>query len=146
MNRNRGSKALVRHWARTELGMLLFFLACWLLFCLHGLSGYPLAGAIRLNLFHLFGLAASGGWLLGNLEVNRERRLERTAPDPLPRSTRRRLFFLNLLAPAGVLFLIWSLAPDALRLAAPMAPIYAAGIFVLFFLVPVSLKRVFAPK
>lgn len=126
--------------------MLLFFLGCWVAFCAHGLAGYPFAGTIRPTLFHLYGLAASGGWLLGNVEVNRRRRLERAAPEPLPRKTLRRLFLLDLLAPSGALFLVWSLAPDALRLGFPMAPIYAAGIFVLFFLVPVSLKRVFDPK
>ena len=126
--------------------MLLFFLVCWLGFCANALAGYPLAGTIRLNLFHLYGLAASGGWLLGNLEVHRQRRFERGSPDPLPRVTRRRLFFLNLLAPAGVLFLVWSLAPQPLRVAFPMASIYAAAILVLFFLVPVSLKRVFDSK
>ena len=100
-------------------------------------------------------MAASGGWLLGNLEVYRERRLERTRPgaggasgvsDPLSRVTRRRLFFLNLFAPAGVLFLVWSLAPRELQLAFPMAAIYAAAMSVLFFLVPVSLKRIFDPR
>lgn len=129
--------------------MLLFFLICWLGFCANALAGYPLAGTIRLNLFHLYGLAAGGGWLLGNLEVHRQRRLKRGsfgASDPLPRVTRRRLFFLNLLAPAGVLFLVWSLAPRPLRVAFPMASIYAAAILVLFFLVPVSLRRVFPPK
>lgn len=134
---------------RTELGTLLFFLVCWLGFCAHALAGYPLAGTLRLSLFHLYGLAASGGWLLGNLEVHRERRLERAnlgARDPLPRVTRRRLFYLNLFAPVGVLFLVWSLAPQTNRVDFPMAPIYAAAMFVLFFLVPVSLKRVFSPK
>ncbi len=135
--------------------MLLFFLACWLGFWAHVLAGYPLAGTIRLNIFHLYGLAASGGWLLGNLEVYRQRRLERGstwdrgasgAGDPLPRVTRRRLFFLNLFAPAGVLFLVWSLAPHTLRAAFPMASNYAAAILVLFFLVPVSLKRVFSSR
>lgn len=124
--------------------MLLFFLICWIVFCVHALVGYPLAGYLRLNLYHLYGLAASGGWLLGNFEVNRERRFERKGPDPLPAVTRRRLFFLNFLAPAGVLFLVWSLAPKPVRLDFPMAPIYAAGVFALFFLVPVSLKRVFS--
>ena len=141
--------------------MLLFFLICWLGFWANVLAGYPLAGTIRLNLFHLYGLAAGGGWLLGNLEVHRQRRFQhgsfrargasgtsgaRGEGDPLPRVTRRRLFFLNLLAPVGVLFLVWSLAPRPLRVAFPMASIYAAAILVLFFLVPVSLKRVFSPK
>ncbi len=129
--------------------MLLFFLICWLGFWANVLAGYPLAGTIRLNLFPLYGLAAGGGWLLGNLEVHRQRRFQRGsfgASDPLPRATRRRLFFLNLLAPAGVLFLVWSLAPRTLRVAFPMASTYAAAILVLFFLVPVSLRRVFPPK
>jgi hypothetical protein len=108
------------------------------------LAGYPFAGTLRLNLYHLYGLAASGGWLLGNVAVSRERRFERGDGDPLPPVTRRRLFFLNLLAPVGVLFLLWSLAPESLRHDFPMVPIYAAGVFVLFFLVPVSLKRVFS--
>ena len=142
----------LRDSARAELGMLLFFLICWVGFYANVLAGYPLAGTIRLNLFHLYGLAASGGWLLGNLEVHRQRRLEggsfraSGASDPLPKATRRRLFFLNLLAPAGVLLLVWSLAPRPIRVAFPMASIYAAAILVLFFLVPVSLKRVFSPK
>lgn len=126
--------------------MLLFFLLGWVALCVHGLAGYPLAGTIRLNLFHLYGLAASGGWLLGNLEVHRERRMERAAPNLLPRLIRRRLFLLNLLTPTGVLFLVWSLAPPQLRVDYPMAPIYAAAILVVFFLVPVSLKRVFDPR
>jgi len=126
--------------------MLLFFLLCWVALCVHGLAGHPLAGTIRLNLFHLYGLAASGGWLLGNLEVHRERRMERAAPNLFPRLIRRRLFLLNLLAPTGVLFLVWSLAQPQLRADYPMAPIYAAAIFVIFFLVPVSLKRVFDPR
>ncbi|MCP4203311.1 MAG: hypothetical protein GY769_15420 [bacterium] len=126
--------------------MLLFFLICWVVFCVHALAGYPLAGYLRLNLYHLYGLAASGGWLLGNLAVGRERRFERQGGDPLPPATRRRLFFLELLAPGGALFLLWSLAPKPIRIGVPMAPIYATGVFVLFFLVPVSLKRVFGPK
>lgn len=123
--------------------MLLFFLLCWVVFCLHALAGYPLAGYLRLNLYHLYGLAASGGWLLGNVEVHRERRFESLKGDPLSPRVRRRLFFLNLLAPGGVLFLVWSLAPKPMRYEYPMAPIYATGVFALFFLVPVSLKRVF---
>lgn len=126
--------------------MLLFFLSCWVIFCLHALAGYPFAGSLRPSLYHLYGLAASGGWLLGNLEVGRERRLERGGADPLPRFARRRLFFLNLLAPGGVLFLLWSLAPDAMRYTVPMAPIYATVVLALFFLVPVSFKRVFESR
>ncbi len=123
--------------------MLLFFLFCWIVFIGHALAGYPLSGYLRLNLYHLYGLAASGGWLLGNVEVSRARRLKRAAIERFPRQTRRRLFFLNLFAPGGVLFLLWSLAPAQMRFEFPMVPIYATAILVVFFLVPVSLRRVF---
>lgn len=124
--------------------MLLFFLLCWIAFLGLAIAGYPLAGYLRLNLYHLYGMAASGGWLLGNLEVNRERRRLRRGFDTLSKRTRRRLFFLNLFAPGGALFLLWSLAPDQMRWQFPMVPIYAVGVFAVFFLVPVSLKRVFS--
>ena len=123
--------------------MLLFFLLCWIVFIGLAVAGYPLAGYLRLNLYHLYGLAASGGWLLGNVEVSRARRLERAGFDSFSGRTRRRLFFLNLFAPGGVLFLLWSLAPAEMRTRFPMVPIYAIGVFAVFFLVPVSLKRVF---
>lgn len=124
--------------------MLLFFLLCWIAFIGLAIAGYPLAGYLRLNLYHLYGLAASGGWLLGNLQVSRDRRRDRAGFDGLSRSTRRRLFFLNLFAPGGVLFLVWSFAPTPMRHQFPMAPIYAVGVLTIFFLVPVSLKRVFS--
>ncbi|MFQ5527972.1 MAG: hypothetical protein ACE5GX_17155 [Thermoanaerobaculia bacterium] len=129
--------------ARGELATLLFFLLCWIAFIVHALSGHPLSGYLRLNLYHLYGLAASGGWLLGNVHVNRRRRRERQGFDPLFPKTRRRLFFLNLFAPGGVLFLLWSLASTPMRHGFPMAPIYAIVVFVIFFLVPVSLSRAF---
>ena len=130
--------------ARAELGRLAFYLLCWLAFVVLALAGYPLAGYLRLSLYHLYGLAASGGWLLGNVEVNRERRLARRGAKRLPPKTRRRLFWLSVFAPSGVFYLLWSFVPDDMRHEFPMAPLYASGVFVVLFLVPVSLKRVFS--
>ena len=131
-----------RNQGRGELATILFFLLCWIAFMGHALAGYPLSGYLRMSLYHLYGLAAAGGWLLGNVEVSRERRLERRGFDGLPKRTRRRLFLLNMFAPGGALFLLWSLAPGQMRHQYPLAPIYATAVLAVFFLVPVSLKRV----
>lgn len=120
-----------------ELGIVLFFLLCWLAFFAFAILGYPLAGAVRLQLFHLYGLAASGGWIMGNLEVARRRR---------QRKRRSGLLLMHLFLPCGLFYLLWALAPEEMRRGFPLAPLYALGVFVILFLVPISLRRVFEPR
>jgi hypothetical protein len=118
-----------------ELGVLGFFLLCWVVFFSLALSGYPLAGLLRVNLYHLYGLAAIVGWLLGNVFVHRARRWGK--------KTARRLFLVFLLSPGGLFYLVWALQPEPQRLAVPFAPIYGFGVFAVFFLVPVSFRNSF---
>ena len=118
---------------RLEFGILAFLLVCWLLFFSLAVAGYPLAGTLRVGLYPLYGLAVFTGWLVGNLIVYRSK--DRSA------SFRRRLILGFLLCPGGLFYLLWSLAPESTREAAPFAPLYAAVIFGIFFLVPVSFRK-----
>lgn len=122
---------------RVEIGILAFLLGCWVLFFALGAAGYPLAGVLPLNLYHLYSLAVFSGWLVGNVIVARSA--------ARPRAVRRKLMAGFLLCPGGLFYLIWSLAPAVTRNSAPFAPLYAAIIFAIFFLVPVSFRRAFAP-
>ncbi len=123
---------------RFEIGILGFLLFCWLLFFSLAVAGYPLAGMLRLGLYPLYGLAVFLGWLLGNVVVHRS-----SAHAP---PVRRRLVLAFLLCPGGLFYLLWSLAPDVTREAAPFAPLYAAAIFAIFFLVPVSFRKSFPAR
>ena len=122
---------------RVEIGILAFLLVCWMLFFALGAAGYPLAGMLPLNLYHLYSLAVFSGWLTGNVIVARS-----ATRSP---SLRRKLLAGFLLCPGGLFYLIWALAPGVTRTSAPFAPLYAAIIFAIFFLVPVSFRRAFAP-
>jgi hypothetical protein len=46
-----------------------------------------------------------------------------------------------LVPPAGLFILLWTLAPAAVRTAAPLAPVWAWGVFLVLFLVPVTFRR-----
>jgi len=70
---------------------------------------------------------------VGNLYVARTRGEVRVL--------KRILLPLYLLAPAGILFLAWSTAAADWQRSVPMAPVYAAGIYGILFLVPVSFAR-----
>jgi hypothetical protein len=96
-------------------------------------AGRGLAGLSPVGLRALYGLALVLGWSVGNLYVARTR-----GEMPI---VKRILLPLYLLAPAGVLFLIWSTATEDWQVNVPMAPVYASGIHVILFLVPVSFAR-----
>lgn len=123
---------------RLELAILGTLLVCWLLFFALAVAGYPLAGTLRVGLYPLYGLAVFSGWLIGNLIVHRSK-----GRSP---SFRRRLILGFLLCPGGLFYLLWSLAPHPTREAAPFAPLYAAVIFGIFFLVPVSFRKSFPTR
>lgn len=123
---------------RVEIAILSFLLVCWVAFFALGAAGYPLAGTLPISLYHLYTLAVFSGWLVGNVIVARSA--------DQSRSVRRKLLAAFLLCPGGFFYLLWALAPGALRSAVPFAPLYAAIIFAIFFLVPVSFRRAFAPR
>lgn len=97
------------------------------------LGGRPLAGLTAIGLYPLYAWAAALGWGVGNLYVARTQ----GAVKPL----RRVLLPAYLLAPPGLLFLLWSTAGVAAQHAVPMAPVYASGVFAVMFLVPLSFAR-----
>ncbi len=81
----------------------------------------------------LYGLALVLGWSIGNLYVARTR--------GEPPIVKRILLPLYVLAPTGLLFLIWATASTEWQLGVPLAPVYASGIYCILFLVPVSFAR-----
>jgi len=80
----------------------------------------------------LFPAAAILGWLAGNVYVARRRAVT---------TARRTLLALYLGGPPGILWLLWAGFERAARLANPLAPLWALGVFGVFFLVPFSLRR-----
>lgn len=115
-----------------ELSLLGVFLAVWSV-ALAALVGLlPTEGLLDLSLYQLYGVAAALGWVAGNVYVVRSRQV----PKPL----RRRFLLVYLLGPPGVLYLLRSLASLQVQAMAPIAAIYACGVFFVFFLVPVTLK------
>lgn len=115
-----------------ELSLIAVFLLCWLVFFALALLGHPLAGALPLGLYVHYAAAAALGWVIGNVFVQRSGHW-------LP-PTRRRLLLGLLLSPGGLFYLAWSLESQSLRGAAPLGPLYAYAVFVVFFLVPVSFR------
>ena len=118
-----------------ELGLLGFFFVCWLAALASFVGLLPIAGLLDLGLYQYYGLAAFLGWLAGNVYLQRAQRV----PKPL----RRRLMLVYLLGPPGLLYLVRALAPLTTQAFAPLAPLYASGVFAIFFLVPLSLKGSF---
>lgn len=93
-----------------------------------------LRGHFPLGLYPLYSLAMGLGWGAGNLYVHRGRRF----PDPI----RRRVLLVYYLGPQGLIYLLRFMAPVADQQAAPLVPVWAFGVFSIFFLVPVKLIRV----
>ncbi|MDX1645332.1 MAG: hypothetical protein R3244_13340 [Thermoanaerobaculia bacterium] len=121
--------------ARFETTLAVLSFGCWSIGLLAYLGLLPLAGALDLDLQVLFAAAAAVGWLSGNVYVQRSRGVARVE--------RGRLILIYLLGPPGALFLIRSLASVEHQAAAPLASVYAFGVYAVLFLVPVSLRRAF---
>lgn len=121
--------------SRFELVLGAFFIACWFLGLLALLRIFSLAGELRLGLYPLFSLSAALGWVMGNVYVQRTRRQP-------PRRGLPRGLWIYLLGPPGVLILVRAMAPRIEQEAAPLVPVLAVAVFVVFFLVPVSLSAV----
>ncbi len=118
---------------RIELALLAFFAACWAVTALHLVGLAPLFGSFPLDLYPLYGVAGLLGSLAGNVYVARARRL--------PRERQRTTLLLYFAGPPGVLFLLRAMAPAAAQAAAPLVPVYAFGVFAVFFVVPLSVSR-----
>lgn len=118
---------------RFEPVLLALFLACWLVDLLVLLRVVRLAGMLPLTLYGLYSVAVAFGWLFGNIYVRRRR--------GLPPPVRRRLLILYLIGPAGILYLLRYMSPLDLQRAAPFVPLYAFGVFVILFLVPVTMLK-----
>jgi hypothetical protein len=119
-------------WRRLEPILAGLFLACWVVVLLARLGVVPLAGHLPLALYPLYSTAATLGWASGILYMRRRRGV------PLPML--RRLFVVYYLGPAGILWLLRSMAPLEWQQAAPLVPLYAFGVFSALFSVPVFMK------
>jgi hypothetical protein len=114
---------------RLEAVLLGLFLACWLVLALTGLHLTPLAGNAPIPLYPLFSFASALGWSMGTLYIQRGRKLRD--------GDRRILRWVYYLAPQGIVYLLRALAPVADLRAAPLVPLWAFGVYSVFFLVPV---------
>ena len=110
-----------------------FFLASWLVLALAWFRLVPLAGSAPVSLYGFFSFAAALGWAAGTLFVQRGRRL---SP-----ARRRLLRWVYYLGPQGLTYLVRAMAPVYEQQAAPFAPLWALGVYSVFFLVPLAVIR-----
>ena len=122
---------------RSEVILLGFSLASALFVVLAKLGLWSVAGSIRIGLYPLYSVAAIGGWLSGNLYVWRIRQPARPSG--------ALLLTVYLVAPAGLLAMLRAMAPLGEQATAPLVPLFSWGIFLVFFLVPVSLASTRKP-
>ena len=108
------------------------FFACWIAAALDAVGLVSLAGTLWVSLYGLYATAAALGWLAGNVYVHRRR--------SLPRRLARRVLVIYFIGPLGLVYLLRFMAPEAAQRAAPLVPLYAAGVFGALFLVPVLLR------
>lgn len=121
-----------------ELALLGVFLAVWIVALASLVGLLPAAGLLNLGLFQLYGTAAFLGWVAGNVYVQRSRRV----PKPL----RSRFLLIYLLGPPGLLYLLRSLAAPTVQASAPLAAVYASGVFFVLFMVPVTFRSSFSRR
>jgi len=117
---------------RLDLGVAGVCLGAWLLAAAFlFVPALRAGGALPPN--GLFACGAVAGWLAGNLYVGGIRRAAALG---------RLLLALYLGGPPGLVWLYWSLVARVDRLQNPLAPLWALGVFVVFFLVPVTLRGI----
>ena len=112
-----------------ERSLLGFFGAAWAVSLLHLVGVLPLAAAVPLSLYGYYAFAAAAGWLAGNVFVLRRRRI----------GGRGLLLVLYLFGPPSLVYLLRALAPPEHHQLAPLAPLWAFGVYGVFFLVPIVL-------
>lgn len=118
---------------RLEPVLFGIFTLLWLVAIFVLAVGRSLDNPLPISLYHLYGLAVVGGWLSGNVYVQRTNRT--------PRESRLRALLVYLLGPPGLLFLTHALTSVESQVRVPLAPVYAFGIYVVLFMVPVSFRR-----
>ncbi len=123
---------------RLEPVLFGLFTLCWTLALVVMALGRTFDSPLPISLYHLYGLAVFGGWLSGNVYVSRTTRV--------PRPERLRSLLVYLLGPPGLLFLTHGLSAYQSQMRVPLAPVYALGIYVVFFMVPVSFRRMAEPR
>ncbi|HXO22699.1 MAG TPA: hypothetical protein VOA87_22490 [Thermoanaerobaculia bacterium] len=117
-----------------ETVLLGLFLACWVVVLVSWLRLVSLAGNAPVPLYRFFSFASALGWVAGTLYIQRGRQL--------PDAGRRLLRWVYYLGPQGIVYLLRAMAPLGDQQAAPLVPVYALGVFSVFFLVPVTVKGV----
>ncbi|MDX1631384.1 MAG: hypothetical protein R3234_05965 [Thermoanaerobaculia bacterium] len=118
----------MRRWEAVALGLCF---ASWIGAVLGQTGLLAFEGTLGLSLYAFHAVAAVLGWLSGNIYIFRRRRLLR--------NVRRRLVALYLLGPPGVLYFLWTLAPGSLQRVYPLSPLLGFGVYVIFFMVPITL-------
>ncbi|MEM7049645.1 MAG: hypothetical protein AAF604_08300 [Acidobacteriota bacterium] len=119
---------------RIEQSLFLLLLAVWMVALLQLFGLLPAMATLNLSFYSLYSVAAVSGWLAGNVFV---RRVRGQHPE-----LRRWFLAAYMSCPPGVLILLRSLAPPEAQAAAPLVPLLAVAIYCIFFLVPVTLRRV----
>lgn len=109
------------------------FLGSGFLAILNGLGWIHLAGLVQLSLQAYYACAAAGGWLMGNVYVQRRQKL--------PEHLRRPFLLFYLIGPAGPYALLWALLPEPFHRISPFIPLYALVISCILFLVPYLLRN-----
>ena len=115
--------------SRLEPILVAFFLATWFVNLLDVLGLVELARNFNLALYPLYSLAAGMGWGAGLAYVTRAHRL--------PAELKRRVWMVYFMGPPGILFLVRAMAALEVQRAAPLVPVYAWGVYAVFFLVQV---------
>ena len=115
--------------SRLEPILVAFFLATWFVNLLDVLGLVDLASGFNLALYPLYSLAAGMGWGAGLVYVTRAHRL--------PAELKRRVWMVYFMGPPGILFLVRAMAALEVQRAAPLVPVYAWGVYAVFFLVQV---------
>lgn len=118
---------------RLEIVLLGVFSFSWLVASLILTGVLRVAGALELDLYTLYGVAAFLGWLSGNVYVFRQRKLTKIRYP-------KQLLLGYLIGPLSFIYILRSLAPRAVQHAAPFVPLYAFIVYWIFFLVPVTLR------
>lgn len=123
---------------KLERSLLIVFFVLWVvaLSATLGLVTPPRPFTISLRVY--FALAAATGWLAGNVYVQRTR--------GVPGKVRRRLVWAYLAGPPALTYVVWEMQSDAVRNAAPLAPVWATAVMLIFFLVPVTFRRSGRPR
>ena len=123
------SRSSPSRWSRLEPVLIAFFIAAWFVDLLAVLGVVELRGSLDLGLYPLYSTAVSLGWLAGHLYVGRSRHL--------PAELRRKVWVVYFLGPPGLLYLLRAMASVEAHRVAPLVPLYAFGVFSIFFAVPV---------